>query len=176
MDLYPGCDPVYEEVPVPAEDLLFLEMAPELPVLQLADCMEGLKDFALAVVVLAALVFLFSTQPAMVVPPWWGCFGDDYPGDRGMILPGDGNEMPEAVMQMDEQTASDQMKENQMRTGKDPGTAGPYPVGKENIYKVYKEGNSVGEMVLVFWHGVAAVLIGETAALMVAAAWLKIKG
>ena len=43
MDLYPGCDPVYEEVPVPAEELLFLEMAPELPVLQLADCMEEMK-------------------------------------------------------------------------------------------------------------------------------------
>ena len=30
-------------------------------------------------------------------------------------------------------------------------------------------------MLLSFWHGVAAVLIGETVCLMVACAWMKIR-
>ena len=31
-------------------------------------------------------------------------------------------------------------------------------------------------ILISFWHGVATVLIGETVALMVAIAWMKIRG
>ena len=35
---------------------------------------------------------------------------------------------------------------------------------------------AMNEVMIAFWHGVAAVLIGEVSALLVAVAWMKIRG
>ena len=50
-------------------------------------------------------------------------------------------------------------------------------VASEAIFTetIKEEKDSMNEWMVAFWHGVAAVLLGECAALLVAAAWLKIR-
>lgn len=47
-------------------------------------------------------------------------------------------------------------------------------INKEITTLVEKEKNNMNDMLFAFWHGVAAVLIGEVGALLVALAWTKI--
>lgn len=93
-------------------------------------------------------------------------YSPKYEGDSGLIALGIGELMAEADTR--------------------PGAAQEPTVGEEltptvsememvQTEIITKEKNGMDGMLLSFWHGVAAVLIGETVCLMVAAAWMKIR-
>lgn len=126
-----------------------------------------MKDFVIACIVSAILILVFSTVcfPEDILPSLGG-FGSQHPGDSGMVLPGKGAKPAEVIMQS-EANGTDECEP--------PGVTNEI---KKDIQteNVKEEQEYMGDMMLVFWHGVAAVLLGETAALMVATAWMKIKG
>lgn len=117
----------------------------------------------------AALILLFSAIDfrAGVFRPF-GVIGTQYPGDSGMVLPGgsaaDMVEVPSWVETDGAET---------------PEPSEPAEGAEDEVHT--KTGTEVeaktnmGNMILAFWHGVASVLIGEMAAIVVAVAYLKIK-
>ena len=82
-----------------------------------------------------------------------------------MVLPGGGADMAEVIVQK-------QMEERQgLSEDADEHKTEEIPTKTEMEVKSKME-----NVVLAFWHGVATVLLGETVALMVAVAWIKIRG
>lgn len=138
-----------------------------------------MRDFIPGIIITAVLAVLFSifcpdhihiTLPA-------GGYGPQYPGDSGPVLPG-GAALPAEV------SASASDTEHQA-----PATAPEPPTAPEDTQQPTQtaqtdqttqtapnesEEPQMNEM-LIFWHGVAAVLLGETAALAVAIAWMQIQ-
>jgi hypothetical protein len=98
--------------------------------------------------------------------------GPRYKGDSGMVIPG-GSDLPVEVIvePVVQESPSEQSKGES--TEYEPTEANEEtrtePVSKE-------EHRNMNGMLLAFWHGVAAVLIGEISALLVALAWSKIGG
>ena len=150
-----------------------------------------MKDVVNGVVLYLVLSLLFSLTsfPEDIFPPL-GNIGI-HPGDSGTVVPGGGSDIAEftvtAEMQRPtEQEESEEPKDPGKTEGKKPSeepkkaeasasgdaseTESQIPIDIE-----IKEKNKMDEILLAFWHGVATVLIGETVALMVAIAWLKIK-
>lgn len=97
--------------------------------------------------------------------------GTQYKGDSGLIIPGDGEEMANTIIEPENAT---EPLTGDKETQTDNATADKLESVQSEI--ITKEKNNMDGIVLSFWHGVAAVLIGETIALMVACAWMKIKG
>lgn len=95
--------------------------------------------------------------------------GTQYKGDSGLIIPGDGELLADTIIEPEstpEPSVADKM------TSTEPTADNMEAVQTEIITK---EKNNMDGMLLSFWHGVAAVLIGETVCLMVACAWMKIR-
>ena len=136
-----------------------------------------MKNFLFALAITAALIGLFSwmdyRQP---MEPGNGS-GTKHKGDSGLILPSGGNEMANASIEpgsIPEQTAETEVVVSKIEITTDATVS-----EMENVVSSEKitEGKSnMNDIVLSFWHGVATVLIGETVALMVAVAWMKIRG
>lgn len=132
---------------------------------------DGFKDFLIAVVVLALLVAYFSGYSG----PWacpepngnWTINSDRAPrkGDTGQVIPGKGAEpatvWPDGV-ELGE-TGTETENSQDIKTDKKAPTE-------------ETEEQKMDGMIIAFWHGVAAVLIGEVSAILVALAWTKIKG
>lgn len=97
--------------------------------------------------------------------------GTQFKGDSGLIVPGDGEEMANTIIESENAT---EPLDGDNETQTDNATADKLESVQSEI--ITKEKNNMDGIVLSFWHGVAAVLIGETIALMVACAWMKIKG
>lgn len=98
-------------------------------------------------------------------------------GDSGLILPGGGNEMASASIEPG--SIPEQTEETEVVVSKIEITTDATVSEMESVVTSEKltEGKSnMNDIVLSFWHGVATVLIGETVALMVAVAWMKIRG
>ena len=143
---------------------------------------DGLKNFLAAVIVLALLVVLFSVYGTPYDGPElngnWKITSlkSQRKGDSGLILPGDGEEMantsiePGSIPELPEETEA---TEKFIHTSAE-SVCEFYEQTQAKI--ISKEKNKVNEMIIAFWHGVAAVLIGEASALMVAFAWMKIRG
>lgn len=104
-------------------------------------------------------------------------------GDSGLIIPGSGELMAEVSfepMQAEkreneppEKTESSQA----IKQATSDKTIEETQVTSEEITEELKEEhNKVNGMIIAFWHGVAAVLIGEASALLVAFVWMKIRG
>jgi hypothetical protein len=148
------------------------------------------KDVVIAVVVTLILIGIFSTGrfPAGILPPM-GNIGTQYPGDSGLVLPGGGSEMAEVVIQPEAKRteARDPSESTYEAEARDPSESTYETEARDPSESTYeteedaplvieiKEENKMDNVLLAFWHGVATVLIGETVALMVAIAWMKIK-
>ncbi len=123
-----------------------------------------MKDLIVSLILATLLIQLFSTVPMVDMLPSGGV-GTQYAGDRGMVLPGGGADMAEVIVQK-------QMEERQgLSEDADEHKTEEIPTKTEMEVKSKME-----NVVLAFWHGVATVLLGETVALMVAVAWIKIRG
>lgn len=94
--------------------------------------------------------------------------GTQYKGDSGLIIPGDGELLADTIIEPESTPEPSQgMEETEEET---------HTETLRNYNKtITKEKNNMDGMLLSFWHGVAAVLIGETVCLMVACAWMKIR-
>lgn len=132
-------------------------------------------DLIISIVLTIVLIVCFSHIRNF---PEEKLHGDGYvptfEGDSGLILPGDGEEMantsiePGSIPEFPEETEA---TEKFIHT-----SAESVCEFYEQTQIITREKNEVNEMIIAFWHGVAAVLIGEASALMVAFAWMKIRG
>lgn len=94
-------------------------------------------------------------------------YGTQHKGDSGLIIPGDGELLADTIIGPE---STPEPLQGVEETKEETETT-------EEIQTeiITKEINNMDGMLLSFWHGVAAVLIGETVALMVATAWMKIR-
>ena len=137
-----------------------------------------MKNFMFALAITAALIGLFSwmdyRQPLELTG---NGYVPKHKGDSGLILPGGGNEMANASIEPG--SIPEQTEETEVVVSKIEITTDATVSKMESVVSSEKitEGKSnMNDIVLSFWHGVATVLIGETVALMVAVAWMKIRG
>ena len=98
--------------------------------------------------------------------------GTQYKGDSGLIIPGDGELLADTIIEPESTPEPSEVVISKIETTTQPTISEMEMV--QNEIKT-KEKNNMDGMLLSFWHGVAAVLIGETVCLMVACAWMKIK-
>lgn len=131
-----------------------------------------MKDFAAAVLIVAVLsgIFSFGTSPAEDMGSRIGVW-PKHPGEQGAVIPGNGDAVPDAMV-VSEAEPDVKNAEAERTSGEAPDVPQNPETFEENK-KEEREG--MAEVLTAFWHGVASVLIGETAALMVAIAWLKIR-
>lgn len=100
--------------------------------------------------------------------------GKQYKGDSGLIIPGDGELLADTIIEPENATEPLQTLATDNPVGdKLTPTVSEMEMVQNEIKT--KEKNNMDGMLLSFWHGVAAVLIGETVCLMVACAWMKIR-
>lgn len=143
-----------------------------------------MKNFVIAVILTAALIALFSwidyRQQMFDCVNYWqqteptgNGSGTKRKGDSGLIIPGDGEEManasiePGSIPELPVETeATEKFAHTSVKS-----VCENYDQNQQEITEEYNNMN-----ILEFWHGVAAVLIGEASALMVAFAWMKIRG
>lgn len=129
-----------------------------------------MKDLIISALVTVVLILLFSRFPEDI-PKKMDGNSPKYPGDSGTVLPGDGTEVVEVV-------APESQQPTESATEGESESA----VASEEIHtEITKEKeDSMNELTAAALigaaAGVAAVLLGETAALLVAAAWKKIRG
>lgn len=131
-----------------------------------------MKDFFIALLVTVVLVAIFSSIPAPIEELTKGNgIGTEVPGDSGMVLPGKGSEPAEVIM-------SESRCEPTVEVITSESQCEPDVEVIENCLDQTEDARgeiSMNDMLVSFWCGVAAVLIGETSALMVAIALMKIK-
>lgn len=130
-----------------------------------------MKSVIQTLIVTAGLIIMFSTShPLGNASKPMGSVGTQYPGDSGIVIPGDGADFtrlviqPEASKKEVQKTSegSDEVKnETRAENETQPGIE-------------MEVQSKMGDMMLAFWHGVASVLIGEAAAIVVAAVYKRI--
>lgn len=128
-----------------------------------------MKDFVLTVLIAAALIAAFSYwgQPNEPTTNPKG-YGTRFQGDSGPVLPGDGTEPVTATIPPETETVAEvENTEAQSET--------IAPDVQINIIDKREERNTMNEIIIAFWHGVAVVLLGEAGAIGIAIAWTKIK-
>jgi hypothetical protein len=131
---------------------------------------ENCKEVLLTIVVTAILIAVFSylNLPAKEIKKPSAM---KFKGDSGSVIPGDGKATEDPVTQEKTETVTEETEEvTEVTEAISEGKS-------EEIHTVIKEKhNKMDGMLISFWHGVAAVLIGEASALMVAYIWMKIRG
>ena len=134
-----------------------------------------MKDALAGIALAAALAVVFSfLGPGIPSKESIGT-GTQTPGDFGPILPGDGDflaELPPETSGNEDpgkELHPEQPGKEKLSHQKAAGKAGQFHSNES------KEDHADMCEMLAFWHGVAAVLIGESCALMVAAACLRMK-
>ena len=100
-------------------------------------------------------------------------YGDKKPGDSGMVLPGKGSKPAEIMSESPQNKTAEKTDSFVVTSEETEPTEENEEIHTETIKE---EHNKVDGLMLAFWHGVAAVLIGEASALLVALAWSKIRG
>jgi hypothetical protein len=131
-----------------------------------------MKDLLISALVTVVLILLFSIV----------CFPDDipflfdgnspkYPGDSGTVLPGNGTEIVEVVAPETQQPTESETEGESESAAASEEIHTEIPKEKEDSMNELTAAALIGAAA-----GVAAVLLGETAALLVAAAWKKIRG
>lgn len=130
--------------------------------------MRDLLTAIILTVVLAVLLSLSapgavdSTQPA-------DGYGPQYPGDSGPVLPGG------AALPAEASASASDTERQEPPAAPEETQQTTQPVQTAQAVQATTGGNNHMSEMLAFWHGVAAVLIGATAALAVATAWMKIQ-
>lgn len=131
-----------------------------------------MKNFLFALAITAALIGLFSWMDSRQPLEMGNGYVPKHKGDSGLILPGDGNEMANASIEPWSSPEQELATDNSVGDKLTPTADKTEAVATSE--KITEEHN-MNDIVLSFWHGVATVLIGETVALMVAVAWMKIR-
>lgn len=136
-----------------------------------------MKNLLFALAITAALIGLFSWMDYRKPIELGNGYVPKHKGDSGLIVPGDGNEMANASIEpgsIQEQTAETEVVVSKIEITTDATVSEMESVASSE--KITEGKSNMNDIVLSFWHGVATVLIGETVALMVAVAWMKIRG
>lgn len=130
-----------------------------------------MKDAIVGIVLTAALIVVFSAY-APILPTQ--SVDGVYPtqsGEGGIVLPGDGSSFSELRPAISEHRTERRTEQGQSETENDAHH-------KQMEQREEKE-QSMNEIIIAFWHGVAAVLIGESCALalglILSAAWQRRK-
>ena len=133
-----------------------------------------MKDAIIGVVLTAALIVVFSIfVPIFPSSDVLGVYPTQA-GESGVVLPGIGGSFAELNPAMFEHPADGQMERGQSNAEDDVSA------NKQPEHSGEKEQNgNMNDIIIAFWHGVAAVLIGEACAvalgLILAAAWQRRK-
>lgn len=152
-----------------------------------------MKNFISTMIITAALIALvsyFDYRPTERANG--GGYGMRREGNSGPVIPG-GGELVAEVSALPKPPAKPADSEPAEKT--EPGetssaissteTQGAAEGMAEEITEettekitdaIKEEQSKVNGMIIAFWHGVAAVLIGEASALLVAFVWMKIRG
>jgi hypothetical protein len=131
-----------------------------------------MKDALIGIVLTAALIVVFSAYaPILPTQTAYGVYPTQS-GESGVVLPGAGDAFAELNPAISEHRTDGQTEHGQSEA---EDAATDY---KQTEQSREKE-QSMDEIIIAFWHGVAAVLIGEACALalglVLAAAWLRRK-
>lgn len=124
-----------------------------------------MKDYIIGLVLTAALLLFFSRAEYLPAER----SGTQTAGEASPVLPGSGSEPVELVIQIAE-TPEAARNESQETAATETETE-----EATEAESIKEEQKNMTDMLIVFWHGVAAVLIGETSVLVVAIAWLKVR-
>jgi hypothetical protein len=141
-----------------------------------------MKDFTIAIIILSVLVILFSCFYNSVTTLLYGeGMVPKYKGESDFVIVGDGDafvntqfmseqHITESTAEVIEETnANSDKKQEQNNIVK--------ALGKLLLEEVMEEFNKMDmDNIIAFWHGIAALLLGEASAIAVAAIWTKIKG
>ena len=141
-----------------------------------------MKNFMLTMILTAALIAVFSFYecPQLETPNGIG-WGTKHKGDSGLIIPGDGESPadtfiePESIPEQAEET-EEVVSKMEITTDATVSKTESGVTSEVRSEEIKEEHNKVNGMIIAFWHGVSAVLIGEASALLVAFAWMKIRG
>jgi hypothetical protein len=140
-----------------------------------------MKDLAVGLVVTVILIAFFSSAGYQSdMDQTLGPVGK-HPGDSGPVLPGGGSEQVAAVAAPEPRrpTEPDPTDQETAERKTTPAEAAQetQPTTEQ------EESETMNDSLLLIWNGVAAVLIGETMAIILATvvlklatAWMKIKG
>ena len=138
-----------------------------------------MKDVFIGLILTLVLIAFFSSIYTPFEPVVWGS-GDKKPGDSDMVLPGKGakpaESMSESPQNKTEEKTDSVGDENDSTDGATADKTESVAYEVLTTEKIKEEHNKVDGLMLAFWHGVGAVLIGEASALLVALAWSKIRG
>lgn len=123
------------------------------------------------------LIVLFSTYGSSeYIVPQSGGGMPTHLGNSGMVVPVDGKEFPESMtVEPPKGTEQETEETNGLSASSGTDKKDSDESNHEIINKVLRKETSMNEMVLAFWHGVFAILIGEASAIMVVAVWNKIR-
>lgn len=148
-----------------------------------------MKRIVSTLILTLALIAIFSSFGYIPTEkPNGNGWGTKHKGDSGLILPGDGESPadtfiePESIPEQAEKTQlteensipNSTVSEKESVGDKNTPTEETQAESEETTEELKEELNKMD--ITAFWHGVAAVLIGEASALMVAFAWMKIRG
>lgn len=131
-----------------------------------------MKDFLIGIVLTAALIVAFSKcAPILPTQTAHGVYPTE-PGEGEITLPGGGDGAAEMMAEAERHSIQEQDEQCAEET--------EAVESEENVQQQKEEqGNCMNDIIIAFWHGVAAVLIGEACALAlglcIAVAWLRRK-
>lgn len=131
-----------------------------------------MKDLLISLLAVVVLTLLFSTDCFREdIPPLVDGNIPKYPGDSGAVLPGNGAEIVEVVTPETQQPTEGATEGEQESSAAREGIHIEITKEKEDSMNELMAAALIGAAA-----GVAALLLGEAAALLVAAAWKKIRG
>lgn len=132
-----------------------------------------MKELFISLIATLVLIAFFSSIYTPFEPVSSVGYGDKKPGDSGMVLPGKGSKPAEIMSESPQNKTAEKTDSFVVTSEETEPTEESEEIHTETIKE---EQNKVDGLMLAFWHGVAAVLIGEASALLVALAWSKIRG
>lgn len=144
-----------------------------------------MKDLIIALAVTAILIVSFSFWGYDPVEPEdRSGAGSRRRGESGLIVPGDGDLFAEVADELEplaEPSEDERAQKTEIAESAEPVKETRAVAATEMSEQIQektrtKEKNEMDGMLLAFWHGVAAVLIGGAGALLAAFAWSKICG
>ena len=131
-----------------------------------------MTDVIVGIALTAVLVILFSALGYSSIPMQSYGVVPQYRGDSGAVRQGGGDLVAQEDPGLSDAATVPATEASVADRGERSSTSDK-SVTPESLQK--KEETSMNDILVAFWHGVATVLIGETCALAVAAAWLRMR-
>ena len=135
-----------------------------------------MKELFISLIATLLLIAFFSSIYTPFEPVSSVGYGDKKPGDSGMVLPGKGSKPAEIMSESPQNKTAEKTDSFVVTSEETEPTEESEATSEVTSEEIKEEHNKVDGLMLAFWHGVAAVLIGEATALLVALAWSKIRG